>query len=62
MSGSEKKTPTVSPDQGATGEIATSSENMEAEKQTDPNEDDYWNSILKMLNKTGAKVIFIGNS
>ena len=29
MSGSEEKTPTISPDQGATGETTTSSENKE---------------------------------
>ena len=34
MSGSEEKTPTVSPDQGATGETTTSSENKEAGMQT----------------------------
>ena len=34
MSSSEEKTPTVSPDQGATGETATSSKTMEARTQT----------------------------
>ena len=34
MSGSEEKTPTVSPDQGATGETATSSKTKEAGTQT----------------------------
>ena len=34
MSGSEEKTPTVSPDQGATGETTTSSKNKESGMQT----------------------------
>ena len=34
MSGSEEKTPTVSPDHGATGETKTSSETKEAGTQT----------------------------
>ena len=34
MSDSEEKTPTISPDQGATGETATSSKTKEAETQT----------------------------
>ena len=33
MSSSEEKTPTISPDQGATGETTTSSENKEARTQ-----------------------------
>ena len=34
MSSSEEKTPTISPDQGATGETTTLSENKEAGMQT----------------------------
>ena len=56
MSGSEEKTPTVSPDQGATGET-TSSENKEAGTQTGLSEEehkarllkDYDNTLLEML-------------
>ena len=40
MSDSEKKTPTVSPDQGATGETKTSSENKEAGMQTGLSEEE----------------------
>ena len=57
MSGSEEKTPTVSPDQGATGETTTSSENKEAGTQTGPSEEEeearyieeYNNAIFKLL-------------
>ena len=41
MSSSEEKTPTVSPDQGATGEIKTSSQSKEAGTQTG------WLSVTK---------------
>ena len=55
---SEKITPTVSPDQGATGETTTSSENKEAGMQTGLSEEeqearllkDYDNTLLEMLN------------
>ena len=40
MSGSKEKTPTVSPDQGATGETTTSSENKEAGAQTGLSEEE----------------------
>ena len=58
MSGSEEKTPTTSPDQGATGETTTSSENKEAGMQTGLSEEekedrllkDYDNTLLEMLN------------
>ena len=40
MSSSEEKTPTISPDQGATGEITTLSENKEAGTQTGLNEEE----------------------
>ena len=44
MSGSEEKTPTVSPDQGATGETTPSSENKEAHYK-----EEYNNTIIKLL-------------
>ena len=40
MSGSEEKTPTASPDQGATGETTTSSENKKAGTQTGLSEEE----------------------
>ena len=40
MSSSEEKTPTISPDQGATGETTTSSENKETGTQTGPSEEE----------------------
>ena len=57
MSGSEEKTPTVSPDQGATGETATSSENKKARMQTGLSEEEkeahykeeYNNAVFKVL-------------
>ena len=57
MSSSEEKTPTVSPDQGATGETTTSSENKEAGKQTGLSEEEkeahykeeYNNAVFKLL-------------
>ena len=44
MSGNEEKTPTVSPDQGATGETTPSSENKEAHYK-----EEYNNAIIKLL-------------
>ena len=44
MSGSEEKTPTVSPDQGATGETTPSSENKEAH-----NKEEYNNAVHELL-------------
>ena len=44
MSGSEEKTPTVSPDQGATGETTPSSENKEAHYK-----EEYNNAVFKLL-------------
>ena len=44
MSGSEEKTPTVSTDQGATGETTPSSENKEAHYK-----EEYNNAIFKLL-------------
>ena len=40
LSGSEEKTPTVSPDQGATGETVSSSKTMEAGTQTGLSEEE----------------------
>ena len=46
MSDSEEKTPTVSPDQGATGETASSTEKMDVGMQTSLSEEEkdaqYW--------------------
>ena len=58
MSDSKDKTPTISPDQGATGKTTTSSENKEAGMQTGLSEEeeeahllkDYDNTLLEMLN------------
>ena len=44
MSGSEEKTPTVSPDQGATGETTPSSENKEAH-----NKEEFNNAVRELL-------------
>ena len=57
MSSSEEKTPTISPDQGATGETTTSSENKEAGTQTGLSEEekdaqyhkDYAEGIFELL-------------
>ena len=57
MSSSEEKTPTISPDQGATGETTTSSENNETGTQTGLSEEEeearykeeYNNAVIKLL-------------
>ena len=57
MSNSEEKTPTVSPDQGATGETTASSENKKAGMQTGLSEEEkeahykeeYHNDVIKLL-------------
>ena len=57
MSSSEEKTPTISPDQGATGETTTSSENKKAGTQTGLSEvekearykEEYDHTIFKVL-------------
>ena len=57
MSNSEEKTPTVSPDQGATGETTTSSGSKEAGTQTGLSEEEeearykdvYHNDVIKLL-------------
>ena len=55
MGGSEEKTPTISPDQGATDDTAISSKNMDFRTQTHPDEDVEWNAILKMLDNIKAR-------
>ena len=63
MSDSEEKTPTISPDKGATGETGTSSKTMEAGMQTGLSEEEKearlleveWNVILRMLNSLKAR-------
>ena len=57
MSSSEERTPTISPDQGATGETTSSSENKEAGTQTGLSEEEeeahykeeYNNAVFKLL-------------
>ena len=59
MSNSEEKTPTVSPDQGATGETTTSSGNTEVGTQTGLSEEEeearykeeYNNAVFQLLGK-----------
>ena len=63
MSSSEEKTPTVSPDQGATGETMTLSENKEAGMQTGLSEEEKkahldqieCNVIMGMMNSLKAR-------
>ena len=63
MSSSEEKTPTISPDQGATGETTTLSENKEAETQTGLSEEEKkahldqieCNAIMGMMNSLKAR-------
>ena len=63
MSSSEEKTPTISPDQGATGETTTSSENNEAGTQTGLSEEEeealykeeYKNAVFKLLKNFGMQ-------
>ena len=63
MSSSEEKTPTISPDQGATGETTTSSENKETGTQTGLSEEEKeahleeveCNAIIGMLNSVKAR-------
>ena len=67
MSSSEEKTPTISPDQGATGETTTLSENKEAGTQTGLSKEEKKahldeveeNAILGMMNsvKAGSRSI-----
>ena len=63
MSSSEEKTPTISPDQGATGETTTLSENKEAGTQTGLSEEEKkanldqieCNAIMGMMNSLKAR-------
>ena len=63
MSSSEEKTPTISPDQGATGETTTSSENKETGTQTGLSEEQKeahleeveCNAIMGMMNSLKAR-------
>ena len=63
MSSSEEKTPTISPDQGATGETTTLSENKEAGMQTGLGEEEKkanldqieCNGIMGMMNSLKAR-------
>ena len=63
MSSSEEKTPTISPDQGATGETITSSENKETGMQTGLSEEEKeahldeieCNAIMGMMNSLKAR-------
>ena len=50
MSGSEEKTPTISPDQGATGETTPSSENKEAHYKEEYNNAVFKLDLLKNIN------------
>ena len=68
MSGSKEKTPTVSPDQGATGEITTSSENKKAGTQTGLSEEEkeahykeeYNNAVFKLLKNISTQDLELG--
>ena len=63
MSSSEEKTPTISPDQGATGETTTSSENKETGTQTGLSEEEKeahleeveCNAIIGIMNSVKAR-------
>ena len=63
MSSSEDRTPTISTDQGATGEMTTLSENKEAGMQTGLSEEEkkaHWdeiecNAIMGMMNSLKAR-------
>ena len=65
MSSSEEKTPTISPDKGATGETKTSSENNEAGMQTVLSEEEeeacykeeYKNAVFKLLKNFGMQYL-----
>ena len=64
MSSSEEKTPTISPDQGATGETTTSSENEQTGMQTGLSEEEKkarldeieWDAIIRLMNSIKARV------
>ena len=64
MSSSEEKTPTISPDQGATGETTTSSENKQTGMQMGLSEEEKkarfdeieWDAIIRLMNSINARV------
>ena len=64
MSSSEEKTPTISPDQGATGETTTSSENKQTGMQMGLSEEEKkarldeieWDAIIRLMNSIKARV------
>ena len=68
MSDNKEKTPTVSPDPGATGETTTSSENNEAGTQTGLSEEEeeahykeeYYNAIFKLLKNISMQDLELG--
>ena len=68
MSDSKEKTPTVSPDPGATGETTTSSENNEAGTQTGLSEEEeeahykeeYNNAVFKLLKNISMQDLELG--
>ena len=68
MSDSKEKTPTVSPDPGATGETTTSSQNNEAGTQTGLSEEEeeahykeeYNNAIIKLLKNISMQNLELG--
>ena len=68
MSDSKEKTPTVSPDPGATGETTTSSENNEAGTQTGLSEEEeeahykeeYNNAVIKLLKNISMQDLELG--
>ena len=68
MSSSKERTPTISPDQGATGETTTSSENKEAGTQTGLSEEEeeacykeeYNNAVFKLLKNIGMQNLELG--
>ena len=55
MSSSEEKTPTVSPDQGATGDTTPSSENEEAHYK-----EEYNNAVIKLLKNVSMQNLELG--
>ena len=68
MSSGEEKTPTISPDQGATGETTTSSENKETGTQTGLSEEEkeahykeeYNNAVFKLLKNISMQDLELG--
>ena len=56
MSGSEEKTPTISPDQSATGETTPSPENKEAHYK-----EEYNNAVFKLLDNINMQNLELGH-